>query len=289
MTRPCPGPDYDTKAPKIAPPPLSCDTQAHVFGPSPRYPYAEGRGYTPPDCPVEAYMHMLGVLGIERAVIVHGSAHGSDNRVTVDGIKAMGGRCRGVAVIEPDTPDAELEALAAGGICGIRLSTMLKGGVGTSHLDGLAERIRGLGWHVVLHVDKVAEYAGLEPRLRRLPIDFVIDHLGRVRGGEGAGHPGFQAVLRLLQETDRAWVKISSWYRLSDRGPPYDDMRPMAEALIEARPDRIIWGSNWPHPILWQGKMPNDGDLLDQFMEWAGDKATQRQILVDNPARLYGF
>ena len=289
MTKPCRGPDYDTRAPKIAPPPLSCDTQAHVFGPASKFPYAAGRGYTPPDCPVESYMRMLDTLGIERAVIVHGSAHGSDNRVTLDGIAAMGERCRGVAVVEPDIADAELEALSRGGIRGIRLSTMLKNGIGTEHLEALADRIGGLGWHIVLHVDKVAEFTLLEPRLRRFKVDFLIDHLGRVRGGEGIADPGFQALLNLLTETDRCWVKLSSWYRLSDRGPPYDDMRPIAEALIAARPDRVLWGSNWPHPILWQGVMPNDGDLLDQFMVWAGDAATRRQILVDNRARLYGF
>ena len=135
MTRPCRGPDYETRPPRIAPLPLSCDTQAHVFGPSARFPYAAGRGYTPPDCPVDSYIHMLGVLGIERAVIVHGSAHGSDNRVTLDAIGRMGDRCRGVAVVAPDIPDAELETMSEGGIRGIRLSTMLKGGLGTEHLD----------------------------------------------------------------------------------------------------------------------------------------------------------
>ena len=213
----------------------------------------------------------------------------SINRVTLDAIAAMGERCRGIAVIEPDTSDAELEALSRGGIRGIRLSTSLKGGIGTEHLDSLADRVKDLGWHIVLHLHSVGEIAELEPRLRRLKVDFLIDHLGRVRGGEGVGHPGFQALLNLLERSDNCWAKLSSWYRLSDQGPPYDDMRPMAEALIAARPDRVLWGSNWPHPILWEGVMPNDGDLLDQFMAWAGDAATCTQILVDNPARLYGF
>jgi predicted TIM-barrel fold metal-dependent hydrolase len=289
MTRPCPGPDYETRRPKIAPPPKSCDTQAHVFGPADRFPYAEGRGYTPPDCPIESYLRMLATLGIERGVIVHGSAHGSDNRVTLDGISRAPDRLRGVAVVSPDIPDRDLAAMAQGGIRGIRLSTMLKGGFGTEHLERMADRIKGLGWHVVLHVDKAAEIAEIAPRLRRLPVDFVIDHLGRVRGKEGVGNPGFQALLALLREVDHGWAKLASWYRLSDQGAPYDDMTPMATALIAARPDRIIWGSNWPHPILWDRPMPNDGDLLDQFMGWAGDAATRRQILVDNPARLYGF
>ena len=266
MTRPCRGPDYDTRPPKIAPPALSCDTQAHVFGPSSRFPYAASRGYTPPDCPVDSYKHMLEALGIERAVIVHGSAHGSDNRVTLDGIATMADRCRGVAVIEPNVSEDELETLSQGGIRGFRLSTMLKGGIGTEHLESMTARVGEFGWHVVLHFDKGQEIAELEPRLRRLAVDFVVDHLGRVRGAEGVEHPGFVSLLNMLRDTDHCWVKLSSWYRLSDQGPPYDDMRLMAEALIAARPDRILWGSNWPHPILWQGAMPNDGDLLDQFM-----------------------
>ena len=288
MTKQCQGPDPDTKAPRTPPPPLSCDTHAHVFGPAARYPFAEGRGYTPPDCPVETYARMLDTLGIERAVIVQGGAHGTDNRVTLDAIASMGERCRGVAVLEPTVIERELETLAAGGFRGLRLSTVLKGGVGTEHLEVMAARARDLGWHVQLHLEAAEELVDLAPRLRRLAVPFVIDHLGRARGGGGTGQPGFQALLGLLKETDGCWVKIASWYRLSDRGSPYADMRPLAEALIEARPDRILWGSNWPHPI-FPGAMPNDGDLLDQFLQWAGDEATAKTILVDNPARLYGF
>jgi predicted TIM-barrel fold metal-dependent hydrolase len=260
-----------------------------VFGPAGQFPYAEGRGYTPPDCPIESYLTLLDTLGLERGVIVHGSAHGSDNRVTLHGIAQAPDRLRGVAVVDPDITDNELEQMDRGGIRGIRLSTMLKGAFGTEHLEPLADRIKGLGWHIVIHLDKVDEIAEIEPRLRALPVDIVVDHLGRARGGEGVENPGFQALLRLVHDTDTIWAKLSSWYRLSDKGPPYDDMTPLAEALIEARRDRIIWGSNWPHPILWDYPMPNDGDLLDQFMGWAGDEMTIHQILVDNPATLYGF
>lgn len=289
MTRPCPGPDYDIRPPKIKPPPRACDTQAHVFGPASQFPYAEGRGYTPPDCPIESYLKLLDTLGFDRGVIVHGSAHGSDNRVTLHGIAQAPDRLRGVAVIDPDISDNELEAMADGGIRGIRLSTMLKGGLGTEHLERLADRIKHLGWHIVIHLDKVDEIAELESRLRALPVGIVVDHLGRVRGGEGLSSPGFQALLSLLRDANNIWAKLSSWYRLSDQGPPYEDMTPLAEALIEARQERIIWGSNWPHPILWDYPMPNDGDLLNQFMDWAGDEATIHQILVDNPSALYGF
>jgi 2-pyrone-4,6-dicarboxylate lactonase len=289
MTRPGPGPDYNFRAPKIAPPPKSCCTQAHVFGPSDRFPYSPGRGYTPPDAPVEAYLRLLDSLGLERGVIVHGSAHGSDNRASLDGIARAPDRLRGIAVIDPDAPDSELEMLAAGGMKGIRLSTMLVGAVGTDHLASLAERVKPFGWHIVLHVNDCNEFVALEPLIRDLPVPLMVDHLGRVRGGQGVDYPGFQALLRLLRETDHVWAKLSSWYRLSDTGAPYDDITPIARALIEARTDRIVWGTNWPHPILWDYPMPNDADLFDQFMGWCGDDETRRRILVENPARLYEF
>ena len=289
MTRPCPGPDYATRRPKRAPPPKSCDTQAHVFGPSDIFPYAEGRGYTPPDCPVEAYLRLLDTLGLERGVIVHGSAHGSDNRVSLHGIATAPDRLRGVAVVDPTDEAVDFEALHAGGMRGVRLSTMLKGAVGSEHLERMAERVKPYGWHIVLHVNDANEIAELEARIRALPVPLLVDHLGRVRGGQGVSYPGFQALIRLLRETDHCWAKLSSWYRLSDAGPPYDDMTPIARALISARAERIVWGSNWPHPILWDHPMPNDGDLLDQLMDWAQDENTLRTILVDNPARLYGF
>ncbi len=289
MIRPCPGPDYDTRPPKIKPPPGACCTQAHVFGPADKFPYAEGRGYTPPDAGIETYLNLLDILGLDRGVIVHGSAHGSDNRASLDGIARAPDRLRGVAVVDPDISDSELEDLNVGGMRGIRLSTMLKGGVGSEQLAPMAEKIKGLGWHIVLHVNDSKEIAELDDVFRKLPVPIVVDHLSRVRGGQGVGYVGFQALLKLMQETDHVWGKISSWYRLSDLGPPYDDMTPIARAMIEARPDRVIWGTNWPHPILWDHPMPNDGDLFNQFMDWAADDATRHRILVDNPAVLYGF
>ena len=289
MTRPCPAPDYDTRPPKIKPPPGACCTQAHVFGPADRFPYSEGRGYTPPDAGIETYLNLLDILGLDRGVIVHGSAYGSDNRASLDGIARAPDRLRGIAVVDPEISDAALEELDAGGMRGIRLSTMLKGGVGLEQLAPMADKIRGLGWHIVLHVNDSKEIAELNSTLRNLPVPIVIDHLSRVRGGQGVDYVGFQALLRLMRETDHVWGKISSWYRLTDIGPPYDDMTPIARAMIAARPDRVIWGINWPHPILWDHLMPNDGDLFNQFMDWAADDATRHQILVDNPAALYGF
>jgi len=289
LTRPCPGPDYNFRAPKTRPPAGACCTQAHVFGPADRFPYSEGRGYTPPDAPIDNYLKLLDTLGLDRGVIVHGSAHGSDNRASLDGIAQAPDRLRGIAVVDPDISEGALQDLKDGGMCGIRLSTMLKGGVGSDQLMPMAERIKHLGWHIVLHVNGSKEIAELEGLLRNLPVPIVVDHLSRVRGGQGVDYVGFQCLLTLMRETDHVWAKISSWYRLSDLGPPYDDMTPLANALIETRADRVIWGTNWPHPILWDHPMPNDTDLFDQFMDWAGDDVTRRQILVDNPETLYGF
>lgn len=289
MTRPCPSPDYDFRPPKKKPPPGACCTQAHVFGPADKFPYAEGRGYTPPDAPIATYLDLLDSLGLDRGVIVHGSAHGSDNRASLDGIATAPDRLRGVAVVNPDIDEAALSELNDGGMRGIRLSTMLKGAVGSDQLMPMAEKIKQFGWHIVLHANDSKEIAELEDLLRDLPVPIIIDHLSRVRGGQGIGYAGFQALMKLMQETQHVWAKISSWYRLSDEGPPYDDMTPLARALIETRAERVVWGTNWPHPILWDHPMPNDAGLFDQFMDWAGDDDTRYQILVTNPESLYGF
>jgi predicted TIM-barrel fold metal-dependent hydrolase len=226
------------------------------------------------------------MLGLDRGVIVHSSSHRTDNSVTLDAISRMNGRCLGVAIIDPSIADRELERLHASGMRGIRISTMLKSAMGVADIERMAPRLQPFGWNVELHFNTPDELLPLLPMLRRLPIDVVFDHMGRVRGKQGMSHPAFQALLRLIAESDRFWVKVCSWYRLSDSGPPYDDMRPVIEALVATRADRLLWGSNWPHPQ-WDLPVPDDADLLDQFQTWAGD--ARRQILVDNPARLYGF
>jgi 2-pyrone-4,6-dicarboxylate lactonase len=271
---------------RIQPPPLACDCHAHIFGPLSRYPLAENRDWTPPDRPVEAYAEMLDTLHMQRGVIVHSSSHGIDNRVTLDAIARMGPRCRGIALIAPTITDRELEALVRGGMVGIRLSTMLKGDLGIDYLVPMAQRLRDIGWHIDLHFDRADEIIDLRPSLETLAVPCVIDHMGRVRGSMGVGCAAFQTLLRLVRENDHIWVKICSWYRLSDQGAPYDDMRPYVDALIEARPDRLLWGSNWPHPLL-AGPPPDDIDLLEQFQHWAGP--ARDMILADNPATLFGF
>lgn len=284
----CQGPDPDLRPPIVAVPAKSCDTHAHIFGPIARYPLTPQRSYTPPDCPIDAYIELLDRLQIERAVLVQGSAHGFDNSAAYDAIQAYPQRLRGVAVIAPDIGDKELERLHQGGFRGCRMSTMVAGGVGVEALEALAERVRPFDWHLVMHLDRSVELVELAPRLLAGNIDFVIDHLARVRGAEGVAAPGFKTLLRLLQASDRCWVKLSSLYRLSSVPFPHSDMLPMIRAAIAARPDRILWGTNWPHPI-HHGPMPKDSDLLELFAYWVGDESLFKRILVDNPAALYDF
>ena len=232
---------------------------------------------------------MCRTLGIDRTVQVNASVYGPDNSVTLDLIAALGqDSARGVAGLSADTTDAHIERLHGGGMRGVRLSTSVKGYGGMDAIEPMSAKIRPFGWHLQLHVGKSVELAELEARILKLPVAVVFDHLGCVRGGEGRNAPGFQALIRMLKSRDDFWVKISSWYRRSDAGAPYDDMKPLAQALMAARPDRCVWGTNWPHPEC-HGAMPNDGDLLDQFCDWAGDDALITQILVTNPARLYGY
>lgn len=286
----CPGPDPHPRPPRHALPAGATDCHCHVFEDRARYPLVAHRSYTPPLCPLEDYLGLCAALGIERTVLVNASVYGEDNRVTLDAIARLGQeRARGVAGLSPDATEKEIARLHAGGMRGVRLSTMVKGYGGTDRLEAIGRTIRPFGWHVQLHVERSAELAELEPRLLAHPTPLVFDHLGRVRGAEGTGAAGFRALLRLLERRDDCWVKISSFYRLSDSGPPdYADMKPLAQALVAARPDRCLWGSNWPHPV-WNGPMPNDGELLDLFCEWVPDEAVREQILVANPARLYGF
>ncbi|MGY9018224.1 MAG: amidohydrolase family protein [Alphaproteobacteria bacterium] len=288
MTEPCQPPDPNWRAPKTALPAGTCDCHVHIMGPFDKFALSERRGYTPEECSIETFRNMMEVVGIDRAVIVQGSAHGNDNRVTVDAVQKLGDQGRGIVLVPPDVSDAELEAFKNAGICGLRLSTISKAGYGPEHLTTMAERAKDLGWMVLLHFGNVDEVVGFTPLLETMPTDFVIDHQGRPLGKQGADCEGFEALLNLVRNTENCWVKLSSWYRQSQSGAPYDDMRPFVEALIEARPDRLIWGSNWPHPN-YKGVMPNDADLLQQMINWSGSAAMARRILIDNPVRLFGF
>lgn len=285
----CRPPDPNPRKPIRTVPPKSCDTHAHIYEHPSKYPFSAKSAYEPALCPLSDYLKLLDVLGIERAVIVNPTAYGDDNTPTLDAIAQTGGRFRGVAVLRPDVTEAEIARLDAGGMRGVRTTTFAGGGTPVEHIAALADKVKAFGWFIQVHLSRIDDLMGLAPLLERLPTRYVIDHQGRVRGSQGVAHPGFRALLRLLRDDEKCWSKICSFYRLSEIGPPdYGDMRPVIEALIETAPDRLIWGTNWPHPQQ-DGPMPNDGDLMDIVLDWMGDAAIARRIMAENPARLFGF
>lgn len=282
----CKGPDPNTRTPRWRPPAGACDAHCHVFGPGDVFPYAPDRAYTPPDAPFEGLQALHRILGIERAVIVHASCHGTDMAVTLDAIARSNGAYRGVAVVKGDITDGELQSLHAGGIRGVRFNFVKHLG-GTPDLDvfdNVVARVEHFGWHVVLHLDAgdILEHAA---RIAALRIPFVIDHMGRVRAKDGVGQAPFQRLMELMRNP-LAWVKICGAERVSSAGAPFRDAVPFARALLAAAPDRVLWGTDWPHPNI-AGDMPNDGDLVDLLAEVTDDDALRRKVLVDNPTRLY--
>ena len=284
----CLAPDPDTRRPGFTPPPGSCDTHCHVLGPASRFPYSEARNYTPPDAPVENLWKLHDALGIERAVVVQASVQGTDNAAVLDAIARSDGRYRGVAVIDDGFSDGDLEALHAGGIRGVRFSFIQHHGIApdAARIRRAADRIAPLGWHVVLHAG-IADVTRNAAALVALPVPVVIDHMAKTPAAAGVDDAGFEALLAVLGEGG-FWVKISGADRNSTAAPLFADTAPIAQALIAALPDRILWGTDWPHPNK-TADMPNDGDLMDLLALFAPDAALRKRILVDNPARLYGF
>ncbi|MDA0651734.1 MAG: amidohydrolase family protein [Proteobacteria bacterium] len=284
-----PLPDLNTRTPRISVPRGACDTHAHIFGPMDEYPPKQNRRYDPPDCGIGRFKTMLGALGVERGVMVQSSAYGTDNRVLLDGIAEAGKNFRGVALVAPDVSRQELRRLDEGGIRGIRASTLPNASTGVADMAALAHRIADLGWVFLVHLQHIRELPQVAPIVTTLPVPCVIDNFGRIRGKDGIDDPDFQHLLRLFEREENCWVKLCSFYRLSDAGPPeYDDMEPFARALIDICPDRVIWGTNWPHPNC-PVAMPNDGDLFDVLFGWIDDETVRHKILVDNPAKLFGF
>ena len=284
----CAAPDPHPRKPRFAPPPLACDAHCHVFGPAAVFPYSERRSYTPPDAPKESLVALHRFLGIERAVIVQASCHGSDNRAMVDAIAAAGGRYRGVAIVDERVTDRDFRDLHEGGVRGVRFNFV-------KHLGGMSDlrffksalpRLEAMGWHLILHLD-AADILDLSDTFAVLPVPFVIDHMGRVNAADGLEQPSFQALLALMRH-ENAWVKVCGSERISTAGPPFHDAVPFARALIEVAPDRVLWGTDWPHPNIAR-HMPNDGDLVDLVPLIAPDPAIRHKLLVENPARLYDF
>ena len=287
MTRPCLPPDPNTRTPIFRAPPGACDCHAHVFGPSSEFPYVEQRSFTPPDALVDTYLRMLDTIGVDRAVLVQGSVHGTDNSLVARAVSSSPNRLRGVAVIGPDSHDSDIQALHKLGFRGTRLSTVVKGTPGFEHLQTIASKVKPYGWHIVVHVNKSEELTALAPELIATGCPLLIDHIARVRLEDGVKSSGFKTLLQLL-DRGNCWVKISGQHRMSYQSYPWEDMLPLVHGVIEARPDRVLWGSDWPHPNQFD-EMQNDGDLLDAFAQWVPNLALRQQILVVNPSELYEF
>lgn len=289
-------PDPNPKTPDFILPPHSCDTHFHIFGPPEKFPFAATRQYTPPAAPLEHYLNLLAVIGIDRGVVVQPSVHGLDNSVTLDAIEKGGGRFRGVARVDDNTTRSELRRLHERGIRGVRFNLLdrPKGNVALDVFDRVVDRIGEFGWSVDLHIDP-KNLLEQEKRIRSLPTAVVFDHIARVNPAEGLNQPAFQLLLDLLKN-DRFWVKVSGADKIcktgvySYRGLSYFEVVPFARAVIQAASNRVIWGSDWPHSnIFVPGRTPNDGDLLDLLAHCAPEDKIRQKILVDNPAALYGF
>ncbi|MBI2751166.1 MAG: amidohydrolase family protein [Burkholderiales bacterium] len=280
-------PDPNLRPPRRRLPPGTVDCHAHIFDRFERYPLAGERKYTPPLCPREAWLALHASLGVARGVQVHGTPYGFDNSITFDFLREHRGHFVGVAAIRPDVSDAELQRLDAGGFRAARLMDQFPTGATTAMLEEIAERVAPLGWHIEINIAKCADWVALEPRLRRCPVPLVFDHMGRPRGAEGIDSAGFKVIRRLLSQRHDSWTKISSFYRLSDTGPPhYDDMRPFVQTLLRERPERCVWGTNWPHPGMTKF-MPNDADLLDLLESWLPGDAVREPLFSTNATQLY--
>ena len=265
----------------------TCDCHAHVFGSQKKYPLIVDRSYTPPEASVKAYQNMHRKLGITRAVIVQPSIYGNDNKATFEAIRKYGDEnARGVAVVADNVSENTLEMLHLRGIRGVRFNLLFKGGAQLKDLEYIASKVAVFKWHVQLLID-VSELPSIDNRLRRLPTEVVFDHMGHMPAHRTVNNSGFQALINLIKE-GRAWAKLSGNYRISTARPSYKDVTALARALISASNRRVIWGSDWPHPGLYDN-MPNDGALLNALNDYAPSDTLKQAILVDNPAQLYDF
>lgn len=284
--------------PRFEVPAGACDCHVHVFGPAGRYPLDPGHAYTPGDASVEELLALHDLLGLQRVVIVHPSPYGTDNRCTLEATRRLGERARAVVVVQPDLSPEALRAMHADGARGVRVNLETAGQhdpvAAGALLEAAARQVAPLGWHVQTYTN-MAVIGALHEALARLPVPLVVDHFGRARAAEGTGQPGFPELLGLVR-AGRAYVKISAPHRISDR-PDRADAGPLARALFEANPERVVWGTDWPHPGGNRGNPDtvepfdpiDDGAALNRLAEWFPDAAARRLILVENPARLYGF
>jgi predicted TIM-barrel fold metal-dependent hydrolase len=287
--RPVQPPNRNTKKPKLKAPPGACDTHLHVYGPPDKYPLSPDRNYTPdPRSTLEDYLEVHRSLGLERAVIVTGSANGTNNKVTLDALADMNGSFKALALLDPGITDSDLLHLNKSGFTGFRVKANGRGGLSFENTTKMIERVSGFGWHVEFMSESTAEVLATVPLLSKLGVPYVFDHVAHAEP-ESTPKNELDELLRVLKTEEHAWISLYSFYQLSRSGAPdYADVIEIVQSIIEARPERVIWGSNWPHAGI-RVPMPNDADLLDFLLKVAPDEKTRRLILCANPARLYGW
>lgn len=266
--------------------PGSCDCHAHFFERSAKYPFVPERSYTPEPASREDYFELLAALGFERCVLVQPSVYGTDNSLMLDRLADSAVEHRCIVVAEPDYLERNLDALHARGVRGVRFNVLFGGGLPPFKLQRTAQVIARRGWHIQLLVDvtDLGDYAAI---LGELPVELVFDHLGHLPAGSSTNHTGFERMLELC-EANRAWVKISGLYRISSGAPPYRDCAPLVEALLSRSAGRALWGTDWPHPSPG-GTAPAPAQLSELLDFWLPDPDIRRKVLVENPAKLYGF
>jgi 2-pyrone-4,6-dicarboxylate lactonase len=288
LTPSIPPPDPNPKKPRITLPPNACDSHFHVFGPHSKFPYAPNRPFTPADAPKEDLFKLHEFLGFQRGVFVQSTCHGTDNRVLVDLLAAGNGRYRGAALLDPSVPDAEVERLDDAGVRGVRLH-FLTGHLGPAKpredMLKIIDKVAPYGWHIEMHVGG-NNVIDLYEFITAIEAPVVIDHIGRIDIAEGLHGKAF-SVLRRLLDRGNIWVKLSGTDRITKQPYPYADAVPFARDLAAHAPERVVWGTDWPHPN--HNAVPNDGELVDLIAEIAPDERTRRLMLVDNPAKLFGF
>ena len=280
----------------------ACDCHTHIHGDPEKFPFFSGRVYTPEVALPEEMAALHKALHIQRVVIVTPSVYGTDNSATLYGMKARGADARGVAVIDDKTPESELDAMGRAGVRGIRINLATAGvtdpSIGRQRFQAAVQRVKARNWHIQIY-SSPAMISSIKDLVVAAPVPVVFDHFGGAKAELGPQQPGFPDLVELVG-SGKAYVKISGAYRASKLAPDYPDVVPLAKALIEANPDRVVWGTDWPHP---SGATPpggkptdvtpmfqiDDGLLLNQLIIWAPDAAIRKKILVDNPARLYAF
>ena len=277
----------DPKRPDFVPPKGAVDAHCHVFGPAVEFPFAPERKYTPGDAGKDMLFALRDHLGLSRNVIVQASCHGKDNSAMIDALRASGGMARGVAVVAHDIADDELDMMHAAGVRGVRFNFVkrLVDATPREVFMRTAERVQRLGWHIVVYFE-APDLADLTPFLKELPGIVVVDHMGRPDVSLPVDGPDFGSFVTLMEDLPTLWTKVSCPERLTVAGPPYDDVVPFLRHLVERFSDRVLWGTDWPHPNM-KSHRPDDGVLVDTIARIAPTPALQQALLIDNPMRLY--